>query len=71
LRPTLKSSSRWRIRPTALANLAAARLKGKDFPSGKGRKGPGGPHVIFPFGNTVRFPPLQKHGESTGQIRVA
>ena len=29
------------------------------------------PHVSFPNGNTVRFPPLQKNGESTGQIRVA
>jgi hypothetical protein len=29
------------------------------------------PHVSFPFGNTVTFPPLQKDGQSTGQIRVA
>ena len=29
------------------------------------------PHVSFPIGNTVHFPPLQKDGESTGQIRVA
>ncbi|HTM33188.1 MAG TPA: hypothetical protein VL263_17875 [Vicinamibacterales bacterium] len=29
------------------------------------------PHVSFPSGNTVRFPPLQKNGESTGQIRLA
>jgi hypothetical protein len=29
------------------------------------------PHVTFPFGNTVKFPPLQKHGDSTGSIRVA
>ena len=29
------------------------------------------PHVTFPNGNVVKFPPLQKHGESTGSIRVA
>jgi hypothetical protein len=29
------------------------------------------PHVTFPFGNTAKFPPLQKNGESTGEIRVA
>ena len=29
------------------------------------------PHVTFPFGNTVKFPPLQKAGDSTGSIRVA
>jgi len=29
------------------------------------------PHVSFPSGNVVRFPPLQKRGESTGSIRVA
>jgi hypothetical protein len=29
------------------------------------------PHVTFPHGNVVRFPPLQKHDESTGSIRVA
>jgi hypothetical protein len=29
------------------------------------------PHVTFPNGNTVRFPPLQKQGESTGSVRVA
>jgi hypothetical protein len=29
------------------------------------------PHVTFPHGNTVKFPPLQKAGESTGSIRVA
>ena len=29
------------------------------------------PNVTFPFGNTVKFPPLQKKGESTGSIRVA
>ena len=29
------------------------------------------PHVTFPSGNTVKFPPLQKAGESTGSIRVA
>ena len=29
------------------------------------------PHVSFPNGNVVRFPPLQKQGESTGDIRVA
>jgi hypothetical protein len=29
------------------------------------------PHVTFPFGNTIKFPPLQKHGDSTGSIRVA
>jgi hypothetical protein len=29
------------------------------------------PNVTFPFGNTVKFPPLQKNGTSTGSIRVA
>jgi large repetitive protein len=29
------------------------------------------PRVTFPFGNTVKFPPLKKNGESTGSIRVA
>ena len=29
------------------------------------------PHVTFPFGKTVKFPPLQKNGDSTGSIRVA
>ncbi len=29
------------------------------------------PHVTFPNGNVVKFPPLQKRGESTGSIRVA
>jgi hypothetical protein len=29
------------------------------------------PHVTFPFGTTVKFPPLQKSGTSTGSIRVA
>jgi hypothetical protein len=29
------------------------------------------PHVSFPNGNQVRFPPLQKNGQSTGSIRVA
>ena len=29
------------------------------------------PHVTFPLGNTVKFPPLQKNGTSTGSIRVA
>jgi hypothetical protein len=29
------------------------------------------PHVTFPFGNIVKFPPLQKNGDSTGSIRVA
>jgi hypothetical protein len=29
------------------------------------------PHVTFPFGTTVKFPPLQKAGTSTGSIRVA
>jgi hypothetical protein len=29
------------------------------------------PHVTFPNGNVVKFPPLQKQGESTGRIRVA
>jgi len=29
------------------------------------------PHVTFPNGNTAKFPPLQKNGESRGQIRVA
>ncbi len=29
------------------------------------------PHVTFPFGTTVKFPPLQKAGNSTGSIRVA
>ena len=29
------------------------------------------PHVTFPFGNTVKFPPLQKNGTSTGSVRVA
>jgi len=29
------------------------------------------PHVTFPQGNVVDFPPLQKYGESTGSIHVA
>jgi hypothetical protein len=29
------------------------------------------PHVSFPSGNTVKFPPLQKNRERTGDIRVA
>ena len=29
------------------------------------------PHVTFPFGNTVKFPPLHKNGDSMGSIRVA
>jgi hypothetical protein len=29
------------------------------------------PHVTFPLGNVVKFPPLQKRGTSTGSIRVA
>jgi hypothetical protein len=29
------------------------------------------PHVSFPQGNVVSFPPLQKRGTSTGSIRVA
>jgi hypothetical protein len=29
------------------------------------------PHVTFPNGNVVKFPPLQKHDTSTGSIRVA
>jgi len=29
------------------------------------------PHVTFPSGNVLDFPPVQKHGESTGSIRVA
>ena len=29
------------------------------------------PHVSFPNGTTVKFPPLQKAGTSTGSIRVA
>jgi len=29
------------------------------------------PHVSFPSGNTVSFPPLQKYGSSTGSIVVA
>ncbi len=29
------------------------------------------PNVTFPNGTTVKFPPLQKAGESTGSIRVA
>jgi hypothetical protein len=29
------------------------------------------PNVTFPFGTTVKFPPLQKAGTSTGSIRVA
>jgi hypothetical protein len=29
------------------------------------------PNVTFPFGKTVKFPPLQKSGTTTGSIRVA
>ena len=29
------------------------------------------PHVTFPFGHTVKFPPLHKNGDSMGSIRVA
>jgi hypothetical protein len=29
------------------------------------------PHVSFPFGHAANFPPLQKHGQSTGFIQVA
>ncbi|MEO8431232.1 MAG: hypothetical protein ABI592_06945 [Acidobacteriota bacterium] len=29
------------------------------------------PHVFFPQGNAVQFPPLQKNGQRTGSIRVS